>query len=396
MTTASRRQHVTFYCPDRHLTYDGRTPDDRGVGGGVTARLRLAAALARRGHAVDVVCNCAGPLLIDGVQFLPLDSVRSIQADILILHTTGDRLDLRPALTLDLDISSRRIVLVDGIEPPQGLHQVEMDQLYACSNFIAAIARAKWGVLPEQIVVTHHGVMKNWFARREPDDDRRNPFAIVYAAHPSKGLAHAIDVLSRLRLVDQRFELHVFGGNALWGGAGVETPRRPGVIDHGLIGQRDLARKLTESGFALYLQTREEPFGISVAEALAAGCITIASAVGAHPEIIEDGVTGFLMEGDAAADAVHARAVDLMRSLVANPEGTAAIRRQAKGTPLDWDTVAATWEQLWNGTDDDASVDDRRPRCVRCAARSMRFADGYRCRACGEYSRTIPELIPAP
>jgi hypothetical protein len=29
-----------------------------GIGGGITARVRLASALVRRGHAVTVVCNC--------------------------------------------------------------------------------------------------------------------------------------------------------------------------------------------------------------------------------------------------------------------------------------------------------------------------------------------------
>ena len=40
------KYRVTLYCPDRHVEYDaGRTPDQKG--GGVTARIRLAQALAR-------------------------------------------------------------------------------------------------------------------------------------------------------------------------------------------------------------------------------------------------------------------------------------------------------------------------------------------------------------
>ncbi len=43
-----RRYRVVIYCPDRHIVYDGRTPDEIGVGGGITARVRMARALARR------------------------------------------------------------------------------------------------------------------------------------------------------------------------------------------------------------------------------------------------------------------------------------------------------------------------------------------------------------
>jgi len=50
---------IAIYCPDRHFLYDGATPDRTGVGGGLTVRIRIAAALAARGHRVSVICNCA-------------------------------------------------------------------------------------------------------------------------------------------------------------------------------------------------------------------------------------------------------------------------------------------------------------------------------------------------
>ena len=52
------KRRVAIFCPDRHILYDGRTPDEVGVGGGITARVRMARALARRGHEVHMIVNC--------------------------------------------------------------------------------------------------------------------------------------------------------------------------------------------------------------------------------------------------------------------------------------------------------------------------------------------------
>lgn len=50
----------------------------------------------------------------------------------------------------------------------------------------------------------------------------------------------------------------------------------------------------------------DEPFGLAMAEAMACGTPVIAFRRGAAPEVVEDGVTGFLVEDvDEMADAVH-------------------------------------------------------------------------------------------
>ena len=48
---------VVIYCPDRHISYQAATPDKKGVGGGIVARIRLAQHLARQGHQVAVISN---------------------------------------------------------------------------------------------------------------------------------------------------------------------------------------------------------------------------------------------------------------------------------------------------------------------------------------------------
>ena len=379
---------VTVYCPDRHLTYDGRTPDEKGVGGGVTARIRVSTALARRGHAVTVVCNCGQAMTHEGVRFAPLASVREIDTDVLVMHTTRDKLDLRPLL--DLTVSSRlRVVFVDGIEAPKGLADVKMDFLIAPSNFIRDIAYGEWSVDRAKIFVSHHGVQRDFFSPSLVLNPERKLHRIAYATHPSKGLDSALSVLRLLRREDPQFELHVFGGYSLWGQNEPIQEAEPGLVYRGLLGQRELARALMECGFALYLQSRLEPFGIAIAEGLASGCVTVASPVGAHAEIIDQGRSGFLVQGDPTAAETHQRAADVILNIARNPVVAGYIRENAWKVPLDWDMVAHSWEQYWTWFLKRKSgiASFRHLRCPECASHWLLLADGYHCAGCGRYSR---------
>lgn len=66
----------------------------------------------------------------------------------------------------------------------------------------------------------------------------------------------------------------------------------------------------THKGF-LYWLNWEEPFGLAIAEAQAAGCPPIVSRRGAAPELVRDGVTGFVVDTLAQMEElVKSKAVD--------------------------------------------------------------------------------------
>ena len=79
----------------------------------------------------------------------------------------------------------------------------------------------------------------------------------MYFSHPSKGLDAALAVLRILRETESRFKLHIFGGNALWGG-------KDGVISEPGYLPRTRDRKVFDLcagvNLSLHLQAREEPF----------------------------------------------------------------------------------------------------------------------------------------
>ena len=65
----------------------------------------------------------------------------------------------------------------------------------------------------------------------------------------------------------------------------------------------------------LHLISFAEPFGLSVIEALATGTPVIATPVGAMPELLRDGETGFLVVDAAAAVKAVARIDELDRQV---------------------------------------------------------------------------------
>lgn len=379
---------IAIYCPDRHFLYDGTTPDQAGVGGGLTVRIRIAAALARRGHQVSVVCNCPKESVYRGVLYRPLESVSRIETDVLVMHSSGGAIDLTPLLALSLD-AKVRVFLLSGLDVAKNVHALHPDAIYVCSNFIRT-AMTQSGTFTQNLFVTHYGVNQwNWAGRFGP---RRDPRRLIYSSHPSKGFDAAREVARRLYKYDPQVRLHYFGGSKLWGESVAEEvpPAEPCIQYRGLINQRRLSAEYKRSGFLVQLQTRPEPFGIVVVEAMAAGCLVVASPVGAFPELIHHGENGFLVSGDPASPETQERAAELIRDVSQNPALMNRIRQRALTTPFDWAALAAVWEAHLNWLMDRKGTHNSEAdwaRCLECGSTCLALPDGYHCTACGYYDR---------
>jgi glycosyltransferase involved in cell wall biosynthesis len=387
---------IAIYCPDRHFLYDGTTPDQAGVGGGLTVRIRIAAALARRGHRVSVVCNCSRETVHRGVLYRPLEKVDRIQADVLVMHSSGGAIDLTPLLPVSLDVKLR-IFLLSGLDVAKSVHALNPDAIYLCSNFIRA-EMLRSATFTHDLFVTHYGVNRwNWAGLLSP---RRDPRRLIYSSHPSKGFEAAREVARRLHKRDKGFRLHYFGGSKLWGeSVAEEVPaQEPCVSYRGLINQRKLAAEYQRSAFLVQLQTRPEPFGIVVVEAMAAGCLVLASPVGAFPELIEHGENGFLISGDPSSPETLERTTELIRDVCQNVPLIRKIRRRALSTPLEWDTLAEVWESHLGWLMDRKGTHKLEAdwaRCLECGSTSLVLPDGYHCTACGYYDRHCAPGSPA-
>jgi glycosyltransferase involved in cell wall biosynthesis len=147
----------------------------------------------------------------------------------------------------------------------------------------------------------HHGISLEEF----PFDPRGSEDLLFFGRiHPDKGTAEAIAAARRsgrkliMAGIIQDQDYH-------------DAQVAPALADEsviylGPVGGALRAKTLGSARTLLHLINFDEPFGLSVVEALACGTPVIACNRGSMSELIDDGVTGFLVDSpDAAVDAIE-------------------------------------------------------------------------------------------
>jgi len=383
---------IVFYCPDTHVEYDGATPEVRGLGGGKTAQIRLCRAFAALGHDVTFYGNPPKTGTFDRVTYRPFSEADRVECDLFIASSTGGTLDLSPVAKLEVD-SPHRVVWAQGPLDADSLATFPYDYLYAPSNFMRGVAEERWKIRPDKLFVVFNGFEEEYYSESETSSAaERDPFACVYVGYPSKGLGHARQVLRRLRKIDQRFHLDVFGGYGLRQEVQAEIAEEPGLSFRGLLGQRELAHELSRYTYCLALQQRPEPFGIVVIEAQRAGVVVVASEVGAFPELIRDGINGFLIDSKAGSESSYAEAVEIISFLSRESEVCETVGGHASNCPWTWDLIAQSWLAhrqhcvcLAEDDADPARQHSQLFQCPTCRTPLSDFPDGHHCTGCGRF-----------
>jgi len=132
-------------------------------------------------------------------------------------------------------------------------------------------------------------------------------FVIAGRIVPNKGIAEAIEVARRLGerlLIVGDTTPYLPWSEAYWRER-VEPHVDGDAVRHVRhMENRELVREMGRARAFLFPLQWEEPFGLVVAEAMAAGTPVLALRRGSMPELVEDGVTGFL--GETLDDLVEA------------------------------------------------------------------------------------------
>jgi glycosyltransferase involved in cell wall biosynthesis len=171
----------------------------------------------------------------------------------------------------------------------------------ATSSFVS-ISDADRAPELDYVATVHHGID---LAGLPVDTAGGEDLVCFGRIHPDKGTDLAIEIAARAgrRLVlcgivqDERFfaervEPHIDGDR---------------VVYHGSVGPADRARILGGSHALLHPIRFAEPFGLSVVESMVCGTPVVAYPRGSMAEVVDDGVTGFLVpDVDAAVAAVGA------------------------------------------------------------------------------------------
>ncbi|MET4898359.1 glycosyltransferase family 4 protein [Sphingomonadaceae bacterium jetA1] len=155
----------------------------------------------------------------------------------------------------------------------------------------------------------HHGIPLEDF----PFNPDRCEYLLFFGRiHPDKGAAEAITVA---RACDRRLVMAgIVQDQGYW-----ERDVQPHVDGdrityRGPVGGADRTATLGQARALLHLINFDEPFGLSVVEAMACGTPVIAIRRGSMPELIEDGVTGFLVDSVEEAIAAVVRIDEIDRA----------------------------------------------------------------------------------
>lgn len=170
----------------------------------------------------------------------------------------------------------------------------------------------------------HHGIVAKEFPLDPVGSDDLLFFGRI---HPDKGTAEAIEVARRAGR-----RLHIYG--IIQDQAYYEREVLPhvgdAVIFHGPVGGEARISALGKAHALLHLVNFDEPFGLSVIEAMACGTPVIAQRRGSMTELIDDGVNGYLVDDIEAAVVAVGRIGALDRRRIS--EGVArrfSVRRMA-------------------------------------------------------------------
>lgn len=235
---------------------------------------------------------------------LHLASVFEHAADFDVIHNGFDFLPL----TYSGLVATPVVTTIHGFSSPSIL---PVYARYDATTTYVAISDADRHPALHYAATIHHGIDVDRFGAHPRPGEHLLFFGRI---HPDKGTHHAIEVARRARRC-----LHI---------AGIvqdEAYFRDAVAPHvddvhvrylGPVVAADRSEVLGAAHALLHLIDFDEPFGFSVVEAMACGTPVIARNRGSMPELIDHGVTGFLVGGEDAAVRAAGAAGDLDRTAI--------------------------------------------------------------------------------
>jgi N-acetyl-alpha-D-glucosaminyl L-malate synthase BshA len=181
-------------------------------------------------------------------------------------------------------------------------------------------------------------------ARVCPPDRYDSLLLHVSNFRPVKRLDAVVDVFRRVRA--RRRAKIVLVGDGPERGRVEALAREAGLAEHlEILGEMDDVRPLLSVADAFLLPSAQESFGLAALEAMACGAPVVASRVGGLPEVLTDGLTGFLR-----APEDHEGMAQAILDLLDDPslrQRVAALARASVVDRFDEDRVVPMYEALY-------------------------------------------------
>jgi UDP-glucose:tetrahydrobiopterin glucosyltransferase len=278
-------------------------------GGAQAVVCDLAAGLTRRGH--DVTLYCTEGSEVEGTKLMTVPRPRDAAAALVM--PLGPPAPPAPGVEEAIaamfdavrsahpDVVSQHAFDAAAFDASRGLPVLHTLHL---PPIVPAVVRGAAAAAPDRLATVSQSCLRDWrsagvevgrlIRNGVPDVDVAStvPSRVALVAgriSPEKGIDHALaaaraaglSVRVAGALYDPGYAIDMDGADRL-----------------GELTRLDLRRVMAGSAVTVCAVRWEEPFGLVAAEAQMAGCPVAAYRRGAMPEVVEEGVTGFLAEPD--------------------------------------------------------------------------------------------------
>jgi len=331
---------------------------ETGLGGSELAAIYMAREFVRSGCRVRVYSDCREDAdIYDGVEYIHYDKSHVFETDVLIVSrgaaaipVYGGKAKLKILWTHDVHAGMDPSA-IDGVKAA--------DLIFCLSHWHKNYFHSVYPFLNwDKVIVTRNGIDVARFAAEPKKIGNR----LIFTSSPDRGLDRLLDLFPRIKDQVPDAELHVYYGFVTWekmaelrndqaardqiAGFKRRMAETPGVVAHGRVGQKELAEAFLASKVLAYSTEFTETSCISAAEAQAAGCVPVTTALAALNETVKHGILIQPPYNDERyAKAFVGHVVGILRS--EHERWTLASAGRAHGLTLGWNRVAAEWKTLF-------------------------------------------------
>ncbi len=341
---------IAVYCGP---TAESWTPDSQnngGIGGSETAVIELTNRLAEDGWNITVYNQCDAPpegkryskVLYKNYWTFNVDD----EFDVLWVWRLPELFDY------DLNARLKILDLHDTMSPADFTPErvAKMDKIFVKTNFHRSLYPK---IADDKFVIVGNGIdLKRFEGKAEKD-----PHRFMYSSTPNRGLDTLLKMWPKIKEKIPEATLHVYYGwntfykleknnpeRMMWMKKVQEMMKQDGVVDHGRVGQKELAQDMLKTSFWLYPTDFPEIDCITAKEMQAAGVYPITSGYAA---LEESQISGMKVRGDTYDpewQKEYIKEVVSYKDAEINHEHIKTLSKQ-----FSWDNVAQVWKEQLNG-----------------------------------------------
>lgn len=317
--------------------------------GWITAMCERARA---RGHAVDVYGRAplhpefhrrltqlgCGWVQVETLERAPYEAIRRLSSyDVLHLNMFAPRSKMAllayaavPAKVMFVDHTSGPVPTAVKKDPPvvsllksaaDTVTMLRVEGIAGVSEYVSERNRRRFKLKADRVRTIYNGIDLARFVSREEffdlepkqADGSPRPLTVAAVAHliPQKGIDFLVRGVGLAK--DRSLRLRIVGDGAQLGQL-QRMASELGIADRvEFLGLRDDVNQIVGAAdIFVHPAIWEEAFGLTIAEAMAAGRAVVATRIGGIPELVEHGVSGLLVTPQSAEEI--AAALDLLAS----------------------------------------------------------------------------------